>query len=268
MVLEGRENAKGHLSLRGLDGSVTEREVSADNCAEVASALALIAALALDPTATTATVGRPSPNQRKAPSGGALLADLLAPPLPATLAPTVDRAAARLRFALGVSGTAAVGVSPNVLLGGFVFAELAREARPFSFAIRVGIDRSLSGRIDLARGAADVARTIGEIELRPWSLAVEQLTFAPTVAVELGVLHADGSNIPAPAHPTRAWTAIDAGAGASFGFYGPLFLDLAAAASIPFTRDSFYVAPNPALTVFRASAVAFRGALGLGARFP
>ena len=45
---------RGLLSITSLGGSVSRREVTGDTCSEVVSALALITALAIDPSATTA----------------------------------------------------------------------------------------------------------------------------------------------------------------------------------------------------------------------
>src|SRR6185436_14410986 len=49
-----------HLALRGADGTDTERKVSGDTCSEVVSALALIAAIAVDP--------EPAANPKPAPA--------------------------------------------------------------------------------------------------------------------------------------------------------------------------------------------------------
>ncbi len=260
----------GRLSVRGLDGGVTRREVAGDDCNEVASALALVAALVLDPSAATTPVAMapkpagPTVGPRPAPAPPPKARPAAAP------APRSERPppAPRLRFSVGDSVLLASGVSPGALAGGVVFAQIAREASSFSPALRVGLARALSGPIDTAAGAAHLDWTVGVLDLRPWSFALDRLVLAPTLEVEVGALHGSGWGVAVPQHPTRPWMSLGVGAGASFRFYGPLFLDLTATASVPFIRDNFYFDPDPSRTVSRAAVVGVRGALGLGVRFP
>ncbi len=237
---------------------------------EVASALALITALAIDPSAvTTPVVAAPGPEAARGSASDALRLGLraLSPSLPDP-GRTGYGPASRFRFATGVGASLASGVAPSPLFGGLVFAEITREAGTLSQAVRLGVERSLSGQIGFATGAAALSRTIGVIEVRPWSFAVGSWVFAPSLGIEAGALHGDGSGILLPGHPTRPWVAADLGGGATWRFYGPLFLDITATLGVPFVRDSFYFDPHPETTLFRPSAAGFRGVAGLGVRFP
>jgi hypothetical protein len=266
VAIEEGERTVGRLSIRGRDDAVTKREVAGDDCNEVASALALVTALVVDPDAVaTPVVAAPRPETPSpAPTPGS------AAPLPRLLPPRVEAPppAPRLRFSVGESVSIAGGVSPGPLVGGLVFAAIEREGGAFSQTIRLSLSRSLSSPIDVSAGAAHLDWTIGVLDVRPWSFVLDGVVFAPTVELEAGALHGDGSGVALPQHPTRPWVSLGLGAGATWRFYGPLFLDLVASFQVPFYRDNFYFDPNPSRTVSRAAPVGSRGALGLGARFP
>src|ERR1700760_4529038 len=56
----GPTETRGELVMRGADGAEAERELTGDTCAEVVDALALIAALAIDPHASATVTAPPT----------------------------------------------------------------------------------------------------------------------------------------------------------------------------------------------------------------
>jgi hypothetical protein len=261
VAIEAPSGTKGRLSLRALDGTVTEREIEGEGCTEVASALALIAALALDPEARTSPdVTR---GERPLDRSASDLLDVAPPVLPV---PT------RFGTTLGTRASVATGLSPSPLVGGVFDLELAWEHGAFLTALRLGVDRAISGRFALravgAAATANVSRTVALVELRPWRWIGGLLTLAPVATLEVGALHVDGAGIVPALRPTRPCAGLELGGGASVALYGPLRLDLGAAFTVPFVRDAFFVASAPSVTVLQAAPAGFRGSLGLGGRFP
>lgn len=277
VVLDGRGEVRGRLvvhepTARGGAGPAqvegdASREVEGNDCGAVASALALIVALTLDPNAVTtpvlAPVSTPRPRviapQPEAPE-----------PDPATLSPLQEpaRHRARVRASLGANASLAVGVTSAPLPGGLVFLEVTRQTEAFSSSVRLSLERSFTGLIDFQQGAATFTRTLGALDACPWRWAWGRVDLAPCAAVEAGALRGDGSDVPAPAHPTRAWVAVGASARATLDIHGPLFADLGAGILFPLLRDGFYFVPDPSKIVSQPEPAGFHATLGVGSRFP
>jgi hypothetical protein len=172
-----------------------------------------------------------------------------------------------LRFALGESASLASGVTAAQMPGGLAFVELAIFLATVHASVRVSLERSLSGAIDFRTATATFARTSAAVEACPWHAALARLEVAPCAIVEAGVLHADSSGVAAPAHSTRAWVAVGAGARAAVDVVGPLFVDVGAGLVVPLVRDNYYFAPDQSKVVSRPEVAGLRASLGLGARF-
>lgn len=195
----------GTLSLQAPGGEPARRRVSAASCRELASVLALVAALAIDPEASTARLRPPKPPAPKpAPQPKPKLKLKSAPPPrheprpPAVevVPPAPRRVAApvRWRFGAGVQtgfvGAVAPGVSPELR----ALATFARERRG-AWAPELAISVAVAGRTS---STAPTSTTFTWITARldacpvVWR-ALPDLGVRPCVGFDAGALLADSA---------------------------------------------------------------------------
>lgn len=268
-----RDAAAGKLVLRALDGAISEREVSGDGCAEVASALALIAALTIDPEATTAPLAL-VPLRVSRPLQPPPIDPSPAPPPPLSpisesTSKQADRATRepRWRFAIGGAPSLSLGVSPRATLGGLGFLEVVRlRASGFAPTLRVGFGYEVSGTALIAPGAVDFARATALLDACPVRLVLARFDLSPCVSFEAGALRASASAIVDAKSATRPWAALGATARATFEVTRPLFLDASLGGLFALSRDTFFFAPST--TIYEPAILGLRAAVGAGLRFP
>lgn len=225
----------GRLAVRDPAGLQTVREVFGATCAEVIDALALVAALALDPQ-------RPQ-EPRAVP----------APEPPAT--PTT----ARPRVAFGVSAGGIYEAVPGLGPVGSAFVDVRTRL------VRV----SVSGAV--ARGSASVdaataafTRVVGRVDLCR-NLLEGPVRLAGCVRAEAGVLSGVGANIEDPARERRPWLAPGLGVTGTKALSRRLFGRLAFSLAVPLIRDRFLFSPDT--TVHRAGVVVPELMIGIGGWF-
>lgn len=225
----------GRLVVRDLAGVQTAREVFGATCAEVIDALALVAALALDPQ-------RPQ-EPRVVP----------APVPPATPRPS------RPRVAFGASAGGIYEAVPGLGPAGSAFID-----------VRTGLVRvSVSGAVargSASAGAANAAftRVVGRVDLCR-DVRQGPVRWAGCVRAEAGVLSGVGSNIEDPARVRRPWLAPGLGLTGTKALSGRLFGRLAFSLMVPLIRDRFLFAPDT--TVHRAGVVVPELMIGVGGWF-
>jgi hypothetical protein len=121
ITLDDAPRASGSVTVKAVDRTEGGRRVEARTCAEVADALALVIALAIDPHASTGSEPPRMPPQPVSPppSPTADTFAALANPAPPTAsdARTVN-GGARGELAVGADLTVAEGVAPRALVGG------------------------------------------------------------------------------------------------------------------------------------------------------
>ena len=220
------------------DDPASARELTAHRCDDLVGALALITALAIDPTSGTPSAGRPTAGEthaaRPAPA---------APPAP----PWSVEADAVAGVAFGVSADA----MPALAIEGRV------EPRPslaFALAGLVGYDRTT-----LAMGAAQFVW----LAARPsacWLPLHGNLELDACGHVEAGALRASGEDIAPGQSITRAWLAAGVHADARWRVSPMVYLLVQAAVSAPFQRDRFLFQPQT--TIYETPAVT--GWVGVG----
>jgi hypothetical protein len=210
----GEKNAKGRLASGLGDQAGTPREVTAESCADAVSALALIAALAVDPAASTspsapAPVAPESPPAAPPgtwPSG--------ASPAPAALpGPRVTPAPVNSLFAgAHIDGSSWIG-APAVMFGSlsaFVQWE-TRLGAVWTPALRLSIRHGESLTVQASQGGARFASTTGRLDVCPASLALSvAVALRPCIAIEGGGLTAErlGEAGTVPGHlESRTWFA-------------------------------------------------------------
>jgi hypothetical protein len=241
--------AKGELVLTDSQGASTRRELSGESCEAVVSGLALVAALAIDPSASTAAVAPvesraraqpppppPSPPPPPPPAPPPMPAPVR-PPLPVA-APSTERADVatadfpadtrspesaespeppaprrRWRSTVGIdAGILGVG-SPGVVATGSLFADFALETRGIvAPSFRLSVHRSLETTLTAGPGeSATLAWTFGRAEVCPLRLALSStVDLRPCAFFDGGALYAAGS---APVDATthlRPWAAAGA----------------------------------------------------------
>jgi len=263
----------------------TRRLVSAGTCADVVSALALVAALTIDalPTAgagadvrAVAASAAPAPPAWPAP----LDARVPAPVVPAAmLVRAVEARDARLddaepretsRYrvsagggvdAMGFGGTGVV-VAPSVVVEGRVVGTGA-----LSPAIRIEMLRSVAASISEANGKAAFSWWLGRVQACPIQLSwLRRFTLRPCLAVAAGVLQASTFGVSDGFSPNRAWVAPDLEARVAWAVTHTLSVEAEGGAGVPFIRNVYSFAPSP--EVFQATAVFPVGSLRILLSFP
>lgn len=265
---------RGRLAIEDPAGATAVREVSGVSCAEVASALALITALAIDPRASTAAqVARleppppparpepatppptPSPTPwwlpaRQPPTPDVVVRRTLAPshllpdPLPVWLPPPVVAAPPRWRFGFGAHAAAVFAVAPSAIPGAFLFADVARlGAGAFAPAARAGLYITEAGSFRSAGGTATFRWTSGHLDLCPIRLELPPLAVVPCAVVEVGALQAAGFGDLYSATVVRPWAAAGLLGRAELSLFEGLSLEAQGALTFPFVHDTFYLAP-------------------------
>jgi hypothetical protein len=291
-IRRSAHGVEGHLVLVGPDGQPSERSIAAADCRGVASALALIAALALDrngfpasatpaPTAPVATA--PVATAPTAPAPTTASAASPAPSTPSTgplaaigpLGPDRNASSARrvpLSFSATAAGLLTGGMAPEPTTGWTALAGLSVGRDPLAWRaaaallLRVGVAgapmRSFSG----PNGEASFDWIAGVAEACPISVGAGGAgQLRPCVVGEYGVVRATGSETMNPASVTRPWAALGVELRLSWALLGPVSLDAAAGALASIERDRFTFAT---LSLFETPAVVARVALGLGIAVP
>jgi hypothetical protein len=234
----------GRLSVREPSGATTIREVPGTSCQEVVSALALIAAILVDPDASTAEL----PARATPP-----------PPPPAPPPPP---------WWFGVGFGVGVESAPTPVPAATLSAELVLAAdrrRPYGPWFSLSVLRS--SRVTVSRSEGDAvfgwtaARLQGCILRWPTSGPV---ALQPCVSFEAGALQAAGQRTIDQASVTVPWLASGVGLHLAAVPVTPLALVLDAAAVFPWQRDRYYFDPDDAdSTAFEVPAVGLSGRFSL-----
>jgi len=261
VLTKGRAGLRAHVELRDLtSGAVGRRELTSarNDCAELASAMELAIAIAVDPQSLTRPAGTPPPSEAPAPSSPAPPA---APPPSAPTpspppAPPERRASESPSLLFGALGSVGYGITPAVSVAPVLFV-----------GVRLGRwSLRLDGRFYVP-GAEDAPPT-GSVRASLFAGAL-----APCVHVGVGVacalvvvgqLRGEGRGVDVPLERS----ALYSGAGLRAGLEWPLgrwgFLPAYAEAIAPFTRETLRLRDRD---VWESPAVTLSLLLGLGVHF-
>lgn len=245
-----RDGVRGQLTVRKPDGDLSVREVPGASCEEVESAMALIAALMVDPLAT----GAPVRQRPRSPAG---------PSAPAERAPVAPTPPWSLRVEHRLIAQSAV--APRVAWGQAGRLVLTRESgswRP-SLGLAAHFARATrsapTGSAELEWAAAQLS--LCPAEARPGS----RWELRACAALQLGRLRGLGFQTERPAAQAIFWSAAGAQLEGRFELVGPLWLGWEGALTFPFTRERFYL--DPGQTLHRVPAWAASAGLGMGLCF-
>jgi hypothetical protein len=252
------EGAVGHLTIREPDGSEASRSLRASDCAELADALALIVALAVDPRASTGPLSEP-------PSAGDQPPPPAAEPTPKPAAASSDRpsvgfeSAAELIVASGMAPGSLLGVKLSVgLVGG--------EDRATAPAARLAVMHAPQRSFSVAGATMSVRWWAAGLELCPLALPLgEGLTTRPCGQLEWGRLWAVGSNTVGGREARGRWFASGALAKLVWAPSGQLLVEADLAAVAPLAADRYLIGST---VVHQLPVVAGRAGIGLGMHIP
>jgi hypothetical protein len=249
------------LSLTQPNGRRSTRTLRASSCAEALDAAALVAAVSLDPSASTAAVVETPPSAKPPPAAPVCPpCERAKPPPPAVPEPHVEVSAA-------VTFDAISGPAPEVMPGFGAAVLVAYErASVFSPALRLSYSHFARGNFRVTGGSADFALDTGTLELCPFRAEAGPVRVYPCLLrVTGGELRASGSDTLGPVARGRPWWELGASLATFVYPSRSLELGLTLAFGWPLVRDTFQFEP---VEFHHVSALALTGGLGAGARFP
>lgn len=270
----------GRLVVEDETGASSPREVSATRCGEVVGALGLVAALAVDPRASSAPRPEPTATPETTPAeppptpGAPETKPAPAPPPPTPTgppgpAPTPEGPPSARRARLAAGAGAEASAIAEAVLAFRVFGEIALATRegPPAPSLRLALARSLDVERSPAIGSATLRWTTGSLDLCPIGLAIGRtLAALPCAGLTVGVLDASGDGVDGAASRSRPWIAPDAHARLVWA-PAPLFsVDLEGGAVFPLLRESFFFLPG--VPVYEAPPVAALGRANVALHFP
>jgi hypothetical protein len=270
----GAHGYDGVLVVRDTGGATTERAVHAPSCDELVTALAVIAAMVIDPmTAKTGAIeadaaladgatdaaeeaeagGPPPTTPPSAPT----------PPLPIEPVPEPEpEAREHWEMSAGVGGGAIGGSAPTLLFSIPVFFEVSRKGAGLTDpAVRIRFERTATGALET--GA--FTRTGGAIDVCPISLRARSLRAQPCARVELAALSVSGRDVEPIRSDLRPWFALGPVARVRLELASPVFIELEGALLFATVRDRFFV--EPGTLVYRAPLAGGTTAFAVGLVF-
>jgi hypothetical protein len=241
---------RGQLTVRKPDGDLTVREVPGSNCREVEAAMALIAALMVDPLA-----------------GSPERASVDPAPEPLPVKTTAHREHDAWPWSLRAEHrlTGRTAVAPRLAWGQAVRLMLTRETSSLRPSLGVAAHSS-EATTEGDGGAAEFRWASAELAACPvgarpgsrWDLRA-------CGTFQLGRLRGTGFLTAAPAARTITWSSAGLELQARYQLLGPLWLGWEGAFTFPFSRERFYLEPNE--TLHRVPVWAGSFGIGLGLRF-
>lgn len=283
------EGASGTLEVT--EGTAhSARNVRGASCEEVVDALALIAAVTLDPNAST----RPIANQDASPPTTAAEPARTEPvrPLP-TLPPRTEppkppasefgEPVPSWRFGGGVRGALTQGLAPDPVLavGAFLSARLPNEGSTFEPLLLAGLWLARSGEYDARTSAGDDLGTAqfrwlaGDVLGCPLRFpASGEFALRPCVGFEAGRLTGKGRAAKNSAEEGATWFAMTGSARLDWTLFDRFEIDLTAGGFLSLARDDFFFEPAPGssgtegVVVHEIPTAGFRASIGLGVVFP
>lgn len=259
--------ARGTLDFTDADGTRASRDVSGATCAEAATAMALIAALAIDARVaeeeSRPEVRPPAPPAAPQPS--------VEPPRPAP--PPAVRApeAPPVRSGQSVLGVgASVGVehsyAPDVAASVAAVGELLHGEH----ALRLALVYSSTGPVEVDAGTVELSLYALRAQGCPLRLAPgRSLALVPCAGLEGGLVRARGRRSERIVHPnsvSRGWLSGSVALRVELAPDPALSFGVEGALGFPLTRHEF-VLEKPETVVHEVPPVTFGASAGLVARF-
>jgi hypothetical protein len=255
-IVATKSEARGKIVIRR-NRRVTVREVQAEHCGDVVTALALIVAILIDPDADT----RPIPEPSKSPS-----ADATSEPTAAPLRSSTGR---DLRVSAGAQLGFASGIAPQLVLGTRWVAALdVGESSAWPSSLRLSLTRARTGTISADERGASAAFEIDTVRLDACALrlARSELRLEPCLLVEGGALHADGHHPAQSRSRNLPWGGVGALLRGVWTVWDALGLEAELGALFPLWRYRFNF--EESLPIYETPLLGLTGGLGAAVRFP
>ncbi len=283
-VTEASGQTRGSLQIWTHDGSVVTREVSGENCAEVASALALITALAIDPLASTGVRPQLSPAATSTPSASTAgepgSAPTRTPPTEPNVPPPAVaglggtggyRRPIAFRLAAGLDATTLLGVAPVPAFGALGFLELAPDGAWQVWPVfRLALGYAATAA-PYRRAGAEWQWYWARVDACPVRFAPRRQSFrlGYCLGVEAGAIASQASRLAHVRRAPRLWLAPGLAARLGWEFPSGLLLELGAGLNFPLTRYSYSylddtLHPENATHVHRIPPLEATGTAGVG----
>jgi hypothetical protein len=251
------DRARGDLDIVETNGERTARSIAADTCAEVASGLALVVALALDPNARTEPLAQsaapPPPPVAPPPP-----APKVEPPRPVRERP--------LRVFAGLAGGVGSGYAPvaNIVAGALLGTRLETDSA-FAPSLYLTPSWGKTGVTGPEAAEAEFSWFLVRIDACPVRFrASTSLAFWGCASAELGNVNAIGKAIANPDEQDRLWADLGPGLRGRLAL-GSWFLDVGGGLLFTLRQYRFFFAPDsPESTVHQTGPVVFGGTLALG----
>lgn len=263
-ISEGERGFEGKLLVAERDGATTERLVPGSDCAEVLSAMALIGAVLIDPSASVEALP-PAPlkvtqtrSDTKRPG----------PKRPARRPPAA--------WSVGYGLTLQSDIAPDPLPGIMVYLDYEATQSPgLGLYVRTELHATRSLGVDGPSNApgldrAQIQFTWGTVRAVgcPWNARLGSVALRPCLFGDIGVLHGQGYAVPEGSESSVLWAAVGALARLDFSLLDRVHLGISAGASKPIERV-YGLAPEygPPRTVHEVTGLAAHADLSFGVRF-
>ena len=249
----------GRIEIDGPEGAVAKRVVAGHTCGGVVSALALVAALAVDPLAIEA----PSPSEPDARKAVPRSAPVKRPD-------HGRMSTSRTVVASGLEGGTAIGLFPNPAPSVSTFVEARRErGSALSPSARLSLSASVSSPVSVSPGSASFRWMAVALDGCPFELRLARGWRAtPCAFVQLGVLAGSGRGVATPEAESRRWIALGGSGRLDWNFLGAFFAEAHGRLEAPLARDTFVFALPERVVVHAVPAVLGSFELGVGVRWP
>jgi len=285
----------GRIELHEADGTTTERSVTGASCDDVISAVGLVAALALDPFASTRPTAVDAGAQRSGATEDAgaqrsgATEDAGAQRSGATEDAGAQRSGAtedagaqrnvrdesenddaqtlapekrRWSVGAGADAEAVFGVSPDALFAVPVFFEVTRalgEHAALGGAIR--FERAGETSLDASGAGGDFTWTVGAADACfAWRAA--RFRLHACARSHAGAIEAHGEGVAPEKSATRPWVDVSAALAIRVRVAGPVFVEASGSVGVALVQDRFFLEPNQ--TVFQVQPLTAHAGGGLG----
>lgn len=270
----------GRVELREADGTTTERSVTGASCEDVISAVGLVAAITLDPlasTSATATNANNATNASNSNTTNATSANDATKTNNASHAnddthtndarereddDALPSSKRRWSFGAGADAEVVVGAAPDALFAVPVFFELTRSlGEHFAIGGALRFERAGETTLDATGIGADFTWTAGAADVCfVWRAG--RVRLHACARSHFGAIDAHGEGVTPERSATRPWVDLSGVVAFRVRIAGPVFVEATASAGVPLVQDRFFVEPNQ--TVFQVPAFTATAGGGLG----